>query len=219
MNANTEDNRNSQVILRQVPTGLLGPDDFEVRQAPMPTAGDGEVVVEAHYLSLDAALRLIVRDSKDFLFRVEPGDLVRNSVAGRVVESNNPDWAAGDYVVAATGVQNYGISDGSDLELCDITQAPLSAWLGGFGVSGLTAYFAIFDECKPQPGQTVVINGAAGAVGTMAGQFAKMAGALVIGIAGGPEKCKWLVDELGFDAAVDYKDGDLYEKLVEAAPD
>src|SRR6056300_251814 len=106
MNANTEDNRNSQVILRQVPTGLLGPDDFEVRQAPMPTAGDGEVVVEAHYLSLDAALRLIVRDSKDFLFRVEPGDLVRNSVAGRVVESNNPDWAAGDYVVAATGVQN-----------------------------------------------------------------------------------------------------------------
>ena len=219
MNANTEDNRNSQVILRQVPTGLLGPDDFEVRQAPMPTAGDGEVVVEAHYLSLDAALRLIVRDSKDFLFRVEPGDLVRNSVAGQVVESNNPDWAAGDYVVAATGVQNYGISDGSDLELCDITQAPLSAWLGGFGVSGLTAYFAIFDECKPQPGQTVVVNGAAGAVGTMAGQFAKMAGARVIGIAGGPEKCKWLVDELGFDAAVDYKDGDLYEKLVEAAPD
>ena len=151
MSANSEDNRNSQVILRQVPTGLLGPDDFEVRQAPVPTAGNGEVVVEAHYLSLDAALRLIVRDSKDFLFRVEPGDLVRNSVAGRVVESNHPDWAAGDYVVAATGVQNYGISDGSDLERCDITQAPLSAWLGGFCVSGLTAYFAIFDECKPQP--------------------------------------------------------------------
>ena len=214
-----QDARNNQVYLKQVPEGLLGPDDFEVRQAPVPQAGDGEVVVQAHYLSLDAALRLIVRDSKDFLFRVEPGDLVRNSVAGKIVASNHPDWSAGDYVIAGTGVQNYGISDGSDLERCDITQAPLSAWLGGFGVSGLTAYFAIFEDCKPQPGQTVVINGAAGAVGTMAGQFAKMTGARVIGIAGGPEKCAWLVDELGFDAAVDYKAGNLYEQLVDAAPD
>ena len=211
--------RNNQVFLKQVPTGLLGPDDFEVRQAPVPQAGDGEVVIETHYLSLDAALRLIVRDSKDFLFRVEPGDLIRNSVAGKIVESNNPDWAVGDYVVAGMGVQNYGMSDGSDLERVDVSQAPLSAWLGGYGVSGLTAYFAIFDECKPQPGQTVVINGAAGAVGTMAGQFAKMTDARVIGIAGGPEKCRWLVDELGFDAAVDYKESDLYEKLQAAAPD
>ena len=214
-----QDARNNQVYLKQVPEGLLGPDDFEVRQAPVPQAGDGEVVVQAHYLSLDAALRLIVRDSKDFLFRVEPGDLVRNSVAGKIVASNHPDWSAGDYVIAGTGVQNYGISDGSDLERCDITQAPLSAWLGGFGVSGLTAYFAIFEDCKPQPGQTVVINGAAGAVGTMAGQFAKMTGAQVIGIAGGPEKCAWLVDELGFDAAIDYKAEHVSKHLHELCPE
>ena len=151
--------RNSQVFLKQVPTGLLGPEDFEVRQAPVPTAQEGEVVVESHYLSLDAALRLIVRDSKEFLFRVEPGDLVRNSVAGRIVESNHPDWAVGDYVISSIGVQNYGVSDGSDLEKCDLSRAPLSSWLGAMGVSGLTAYFAIFDECKPQPGQTVVVNG------------------------------------------------------------
>ncbi len=219
MSGTAEGARNNQVYLKQVPQGLLGPDDMEVRQAPVPEPGDGEVLIESHYLSMDAALRLIVRDSKDFLFRVEPGDLIRNSIAGKIVQSNHPDWAVGDYVVAGVGVQNYAVSDGTGLERCDISKAPLSAWLGGYGVSGLTAYFAIFDACKPQPGQTVVINGAAGAVGTMAGQFAKLAGARVIGIAGGPEKCAWLVDELGFDAAVDYKDGDLYEKLVEAAPD
>lgn len=219
MSAIPNDTRNKQLFLKQVPEGLLGPGDFELRETAVPEPEDGQVLIETHYLSLDAALRLIVRDSKDFLFRVSPGDLVRNSVAGRIVESKNPDWAVGDSVVAHYGVQNYGLSDGSDLERCDTAQAPLSAWLGGFGVSGLTAYFAIFDECKPQPGQTVVINGAAGAVGTMAGQFAKLTGARVIGIAGSDEKCRWLVDELGFDCAVNYKDGDLYEKLVDAAPD
>ena len=212
------DLRNKQLFLKQVPKGEAGPDDFELREAPLPEPGEGEVLVESHYLGVDAALRLIMRDSKDFLFRVAPGDLVRGGIAGKVVESRHPDFEPGDYVLAGIGCQSYGTAAGAELEKVDISQAPLSAWLGGFGVSGLTAFFAIYHECKPQPHHTVVINGAAGAVGSMAGQFAKLAGARVIGIAGSDEKCDWLVNELGFDAAVNYKEGDLYEKLQEVAP-
>ena len=211
---------NNQVVLKSVPQGLLSAEHLEVRQAPYPAdPAAGEVLVESHYVSLDAALRLITRDSKDFLFRVAPGDVIFNSVAGRVVASGDERWAPGDYVIAPIGVQNYGLCSGDMLERVDLKQAPLSAWLGGFGTSGLTAYFGIFHECKPQPGDTVVVNGAAGAVGTMAGQFAKLAGARVIGIAGSDEKCTWLVDALNLDAALNYKGDDLYAQLVDAAPD
>ena len=210
---------NQQLFLKRVPDGIAGPDDFEVKSVPMREIDDGEVLIEAQYVGLDAALRLIVRDSDEFLFRVRPGDIVRGSIAGQIIESKHPDLSVGDHVLASAGVQNYAISKGEGLELCDVSQAPLSAWLGGFGVSGLTAYFAIFDECKPQPGQTVLINGAAGAVGSMAGQFCKLAGARVIGLTGTPEKCRWLVDELGYDVAINYKDSDWYEQLVAAAPD
>lgn len=210
---------NQQVFLARIPSGIAGPDDFMVREAPMPAPGPGEVLIESHYVGLDAALRLITRDSDEFLFRVRPGDLVRGSVAGRIIESNHPDLRVGDLVNGSLGVQRYSVSDGTGLERCDVSLAPLGAWLGGFGVSGLTAYFATFDVCKPQPGQTVLVNGAAGAVGSMAGQFAKLAGARVIGIAGGPEKCRWLVDELGYDVAIDYHRDDWFAQLSAAAPD
>ena len=219
MNTIPNDARNAQIILKRIPTGLLGPDDFEVRDAPIPEPGEGEVLIQAHYLSVDAALRLIVRDSDDFLFRVRPGDLVRDTVAGEIIASNNPDFAVGDLVTGPLGVTNFGVSNGEGLEKANVTQAPLPSWLGGFGVSGLTAYFAIFDECQPGPGKTVVVNGAAGAVGTMAGQFAKIAGARVIGITSTDEKCQWLVENAGYDHAINYKKGDLYEQLVAAAPD
>ncbi len=215
----TNEGTNRQLFLKRVPQGIAGPQDFEVRPAPIPETGPGQVLVEAHYLSVDAALRLIVRDSDEFLFRVHPGDLVRGSMAGRVIESNHPDYRVGEPVLASQGVQNYALSDGSDLEKCDVDQAPLSAWLGGFGVSGLTAYFAIIEECKPQPGQTVLINGAAGAVGSIAGQIARLAGARVIGITGSDAKCRWLTETLGYHAAINYRDGDLHERLQEAAPD
>ena len=122
-------------------------------------------------------------------------------------------------MLASQGLQNYALSDGSDLEKCDVGQAPLGSWLGGFGVSGLTAYFAITEECKPQPGQTVLINGAAGAVGSIAGQIARLAGARVIGITGSDAKCQWLTETLGYHAAIDYREGNLYEQLAEAAPE
>lgn len=210
---------NQQLFLKRVPEGIAGPEDFEAKQLPIPECGDGQVLVESHYLGLDAALRLIVRDSDEFLFRVRPGEIVRGSAAGRVVESNNPKFAVGDYVLASGGVQNFIVSNGEGLERVDVSQAPLGAWLGGFGVSGLTAYFAVTEECKPQPGQTVLINGAAGAVGSIAGQLCKLAGATVIGLTGSAEKCLWLVEELGYDIAINYKDADWYEQLVEAAPE
>ncbi len=219
MTSGQNERKNKQLFLKQVPQGIAGPDDFEVRESEVPEVGPGEVLVESHYFGLDAALRLIVRDSDEFLFRVKPGDLVRGSAAGQVVVSNHPDFEPGDYVLASSGVQNYSVCAGDTLERCDVKQAPLGAWLGGFGVSGLTAYFAIFEDCKPQPGQTVLINGAAGAVGSIAGQLAKLAGAQVIGLTGSAEKCRWLKEALGYDVAINYKDDDWYEQLVTAAPE
>ncbi len=219
MTTGTNERVNQQLFLKQVPEGIAGPEDFEVREAAVPALAEGQVLVESHYFGLDAALRLIVRDSDEFLFRVKPGDLVRGTAAGRVIESNHPDYSIGEYVMASSGVQTYSVCTPDELEKCDISQAPLPDWLGGFGVSGLTAYFAIFDECKPQPGQTVLVNGAAGAVGNMAGQFCKLAGARVIGLTGSEEKCRWLVDELGFDVAINYKDDNWYQQLEQAAPD
>lgn len=215
----TNEQLNHQLILRRHPVGIAGPDDFEVRESPIPQPGAGEVLVRSHYLAVDAALRLIIRDSDEFLFRVRPGDLVRGSVAGEVIESNHPGFAVGDLVQGSLGVQSYALSDAAGLEKCDVSQAPLSAWLGGFGVSGLTAYFALIDACKPQPGQTVVVNGAAGAVGSIAGQIAKLAGARTIGITGSDDKCRWLTDELGYDIAINYKREDWYAQLREAAPE
>ncbi len=205
--------------MKRFPSGEAGPDDFEVREAPMPEPKDGEVLVESHYLSVDAALRLIMRDSKDFLFRVQPGDLVRGTVAGKVIESRNPAFKPGDHVTGGLGVQNYSVSDGAGLSKVDTSVAPLPQWLGGMGVSGLTAYFAVTEECRPRPGQTMVVNGAAGAVGSIAGQIGRILGARVVGITGSDEKCRWLTEELGYDAAINYHDGDLYERLVKAAPD
>ena len=210
---------NQQLFLKKVPFGIAELDDFEIKQSPAPECGEGEVLVESHYFGVDAALRLIVRDSDEFLFRVKPGDIVRGSAAGRVIESNNPQFMVGDHVLASGGVQNFIVSNGEGLEKVDVTQAPLGEWLGGFGVSGLTAYFAVTEECKPQPGQTILINGAAGAVGSVAGQLCKLAGATVIGLTGSAEKCLWLVEELGYDIAINYKDVDWYEQLVDAAPE
>ncbi len=219
MQAGQNERTNKQLILKQVPEGISGPEDFEVREVPLTEPGEGELLIEAHYLGVDAALRLITRDSDEFLFRVKPGDLIHGSMAGRVIVSNNADFSVGDYVLGSLGVQNYAVSDGVGLERCDVSQAPLGAWLGGFGVSGLTAYFAITEECKPQPGQTVLINGAAGAVGSIAGQICRLAGARVIGLTSSAEKCRWLTDELGYDEAINYRDADWYQQLEQAAPE
>ncbi len=215
----SNEGHNRQVRLKRIPQGNATIDDFEVVENVIPQIEDQQILVQSHYLSVDAALRLIVRDSDEFLFRVRPGDLIHGSVAGQVVESNDPSFSIGDFVQGSLGMQNYAAATADQLERCDVSQAPLSTWLGGFGVSGLTAYFALIEECKPQPGQTVLINGAAGAVGSMAGQIAKLAGARVIGITGSDEKCQWLTGTLGYDHAINYRNGNLYEQLEAAAPD
>jgi NADPH-dependent curcumin reductase CurA len=211
--------RNQALHLARVPAGVAGPGDFEVRESEVPRPAEGQLLVRSEFVGLDAALRLIVRDSSDFLFRVRPGDLVHGSVAGTVVESRHPDYRAGDAVVGSLGVQRYALSDGRGLERCDTGVAPLSSWLGPMGVSGLTAYFAMFDACKPQPGQTVLVNGAAGAVGSIAGQLARLAGARTLGLTSSAEKCGWLVEELGYDVALDYRAPDFRAQLERAAPE
>lgn len=210
--------KNKQLILAKHPNGLTEIDDFELKEAEVPEINDGELLIQTHYIGVDAALRLIVRDSDEFLFRVQPGDLIHANMAGKVIASNNPEYKVGEFVNGSLGVQNFAISDGNDLEKCDIDLAPLGSWLGGFGVSGLTAYFALFNECKPQPGQTVLVTGAAGAVGSMAGQLAKLAGARVIGTTSSKDKCKWLIDELGYDVAINYNDPDWFEQLERESP-
>jgi len=203
----TNEAQNLQLRLKQHPTGIAGPGDFECVTEAMPTPAEGELLVQTHYVGLDAALRLIVRDSDEFLFRVQPGDLVFGSIAGQVIESRNADWRVGDYVTGSLGVQRYAISTGEGLERCDIEAMPLSSWLGGYGVSGLTAYFALYEVCKPQPGQTVLVTGAAGAVGSMVGQFAKLAGARAVGQldAATPKLADVIFDNVGgevFDATL-----------------
>ena len=208
-----------QLILKAVPKGLTQNEDFEVNDVKLPPVSDGQILVKTSYIGVEAALRLIVRDSDEFLFRVKPGDIVRGSCAGIVVESKSPSVPVGEAVLVGQGVQDYILCEADEVEHCDLDQAPLADWLGGFGVSGLTAYFAVFSECKPQPGQTVLINAAAGAVGSIAGQLCKMAGAKVIGLTGSDEKCKWLETDLGYDVAINYKDEYWLEKLKGHAPD
>jgi NADPH-dependent curcumin reductase CurA len=208
-----------QLYMRRYPEGLPSADDFEVREAPTPEPSEGQILVRPRYVSVDAALRLIMRDSKDFLFRVQPGDLIHATAVGEVVDTRHPSFAVGDHVVGSLGVQTYCLSDGAGLEKCDLGLAPASAWLGPLGVSGLTAYFALIEVCKVRQGQTVLVNAAAGAVGSIAGQIAKHLGARTIGVTGSDEKCRWLVDQLGFDAAINYRAGDLYAAICKAAPD
>ena len=215
----SNEGQNQQVRLKQIPQGNATVDDFEVVASEMPQIDANQILVQSHYLGVDAALRLIVRDSDEFLFRVRPGDLIHGSVAGQVIESNHPDFAVGEYVLGSLGMQNYAVAEAEQLERCAVNQAGLSTWRGGFGVSGLTAYFALIEECKPQPGQTVLINGAAGAVGSMAGQIARLAGARVIGITGSDEKCRWLTETLGYHHAINYRHGELYEQIAAVAPD
>jgi NADPH-dependent curcumin reductase CurA len=150
---------------------------------------------------------------------VEIGEVMRAAGIGRVVDSRHPDYEVGEHVYGVFGVQRYAVSDGGGVTRVDTTLAPAPVHLGVLGLSGLTAYFGLLDVGRPEPGQTVVVSGAGGSVGSIAGQIARINGCRAIGIAGGAEKCRWLVEELGFDAAIDYKAGELRSQLKESAPD
>jgi NADPH-dependent curcumin reductase CurA len=210
---------NAQCRLAARPVGLPQPADWNLLEEPAPEPDDGEFRVQVEYLSVDPAMRSWMNAGRSYVPPVEIGEIMRAGGIGLVIDSRHPDYAAGEHVYAVFGVQRYAISDGSGVTRVDTTLAPAPVHLGVLGIGGLTAYFGLLDFGRPEPGQTVVVSGAAGSVGSIAGQIARIKGARAVGIAGGADKCRWLVEELGFDAAIDYKDGDLRSQLKASAPD
>jgi NADPH-dependent curcumin reductase len=211
---------NNQVRLAARPSGLPQSSDWSFVAEPLPTPGEGQMLVEISHISLDPAMRGWMNAGASYIDPVEIGDVMRAGAVGRVVACEHPGFAVGDYVYSAFGVQEYALSDGNGVIKIDPSLAPLPCYLGTLGMTGMTAYFGLFDTGKMKEGDTVVVSGAAGAVGMAVGQMAKIKGAArVIGIAGGEEKCRWLVDELGFDAAIDYKSEDVRRALRTAAPE
>jgi NADPH-dependent curcumin reductase CurA len=211
---------NRQLLLAKRPVGEPAPDDFEVREEELAAPGDGEALVKVLQISLDPAMRGWMRDTPSYVPPVGLGEVMRAGTTGVVVESNSDKLAAGDFVVGMLGVQEQGVAPDSALTKVDTNVAPLETYLGGLGMPGLTAYFGLTEVGDLKEGDTVVISGAAGAVGSVAGQLAKAMGASkVVGIAGGPDKCAWIVDDLGFDAAIDYKSESVGRRLHELLPD
>ena len=215
----TTTSTNHQLRLTSRPTGMVGPDNFELTEESVASPGEGEATVKVLYLSLDPAMRGWMSDQPSYVPPVGLGEVMRALGAGIVVESNSPKVAAGDHVVGLFGVQEFATLAGDALTKVDPDMAPLPTYLGALGMPGLTAYFGLFEVGDLKDGDTVVVSGAAGAVGSVAGQIAKAKGCKVIGIAGGPDKCKWIVDDLGFDAAIDYKNEDVRAGLKEHCPD
>ena len=209
---------NTQCRLAARPVGLPKPSDWEVVESPVDSPADGEFLVRVEYLSVDPAMRTWMNAGRSYVPPVELGEVMRAGGIGRVIESRHAHFAVGDEVYGGFGVQSYAVSDGRDATPVDTALAPAPVHLGALGISGLTAYFGLLDIGRPEPGHTVVVSGAAGSVGSIAGQIARIKGCRTIGIAGGEQKCRWLVEELGFDAAIDYKAADLRAQLKIQAP-
>ncbi|MDQ2754442.1 MAG: NADP-dependent oxidoreductase [Actinomycetota bacterium] len=200
---------NHQVRLGSRPVGLPTTEDWRHTEEPLGEPAEGEFVVRIRYLSLDPAMRGWMNDVRSYVPPVGIDEVMRAGGAGVVIASRHPGFPEGQHVTGAFGVQEYAISDGVGVVTVDADLAPLTTYLGALGMPGLTAYFGLLDIGRPVAGETVVVSGAAGAVGSIVGQIAKRVGCHVVGIAGGPEKCAWLTDDLGFDAAIDYKAGDV----------
>ena len=210
---------NAQCRLAARPVGLPQASDWSYIEEPAPEPGEGEFRVQLEYISLDPAMRAWMNAGRSYIPPVEVGEVMRAAAIGRVIDSQHPDFEVGEHLYGVFGVQRYAVSDGRGVTRIDTSLAPAPVHLGVLGLSGLTAYFGLLDVGHPEPGQTVVVSGAAGSVGSVVGQIARIKGCRAIGIAGGPDKCRWLVEELGFDAALDYKAGELRSQLKAAAPD
>lgn len=210
--------KNTQVKLIARPVGAPTADCWEIIETETPELAENQILVQNQYLSIDPAMRGWMNEGKSYIRPVKIGEVMRALAAGVVVESEHADFKAGDFVTAGTGVQEYAVIDGKEAVKVDPSFVPLPAYLGTLGMSGLTGYFGLLDTGQPKEGETVVVSGAAGAVGSVVGQIAKIKGCRVVGIAGGADKCQYVVDELGFDACVDYKVGNLRNQLKEACP-
>jgi NADPH-dependent curcumin reductase CurA len=209
---------NRQVLLKRRPSGLPVRDDFDIVDAPLPEPGEGEVLVRGIYLSLDPYMRGRISGVRSYARPTEIGEVIEGRVVGQVVRSRHADFAAGDYVAGGYGWQLCSAVAGAQLQRLDPAEAPISTALGVLGMPGLTAYVGLHDIGQPKPGETVVVSAASGAVGAVAGQLARHQGARIVGIAGGADKCRYVEQELGFDAAVDHRSPDLGAALDRVCP-
>jgi NADPH-dependent curcumin reductase CurA len=209
---------NHQFRLAARPVGMPKSSDWNYTQEAVRDPGPGEVLVKVLYLSLDPAMRGWMNEGKSYIEPVKIGDVMRAFGAGRVIASQNPGFAVGEHVTGMFGIQEYSISDGKGLNKADTKLLPLPVYLSALGITGLTAYFGLLEVGQAKAGDTVVVSGAAGATGMMVGQIAKIKGCRAVGIAGGPEKCAYLTKDLGFDAAIDYKNEDVGQALRQHCP-
>jgi NADPH-dependent curcumin reductase CurA len=210
---------NLQVLLNHRPTDKVSPANFRVVETPVPTPGPGEVLVRHTFLSLDPYMRGRLNDAKSYAKPQEIGAVMGGGTVGTVEASNNPRFKAGDAVVGMGGWQRYSVSDGATLRVVDAKAIPIQAYLGPVGMPGVTAWYGLNKIIAPKAGETMLVSAATGAVGSVVGQLAKLAGARTVGIAGGPEKCAYAAKELGYDAWVDHKSATFAEDMEAALPD
>ena len=210
---------NKQIIFKQRPSGVPNADTWQLESNPIPELEEGEILVQHHYISLDPAMRGWMNDTKSYIPPVAIDDVMRAGSVGKVIKNNgNPKFEVGDCVTSWGGVQQYAITNGDGWYKVDERLAPMPMYIGTLGMPGMTAYFGITEVGKIKEGDIVLVSGAAGAVGSIVGQIAKIKGCTVIGIAGGKEKCDYLINELGFDEAIDYKSENIYTALKKKCP-
>ena len=209
---------NHQIRLAARPVGLPKRSDWQFTETPIPEPREGEVLTRVLYVSLDPAMRGWMNEGKSYIAPVGIGDVMRAGGVGKVIASKHPGLAAGDHVSGGFGIQEFAALDGAQLTKINPKVAPLPTFLNTLGMPGMTAYFGLLDVGLPEAGDTVVVSGAAGAVGATVGQIAKIKGCRAVGIAGGAAKCRYVVDELGFDAAIDYKAEDVRKSLRTHCP-
>jgi NADPH-dependent curcumin reductase CurA len=209
---------NRQILLKSRPEGPPGLDNFELVERPLPEAAEGEVLMRIRYLSLDPYMRGRMSDANSYAKPAEIGEPMVGGTVGDIVSSRHPGFSNGDIVVGYGGGQEYALSNGKGLRKLDPAAAPPSTALGVLGMPGMTAYVGLLEIGQPKPGETVVVAAASGAVGSVVGQIAKIRGCRAVGIAGGPEKCRFVAGELGFDACVDHRSSDFAKQLEAACP-
>jgi NADPH-dependent curcumin reductase CurA len=209
---------NLRIVMASRPAGWVTEENFRLERVPVPRPAEGQVLVKNLWLSLDPYMRGRMNDAKGYAAKQEIDQVMIGGTAGEVVESRHPAFRQGDKVTGMFGWQQYGLSDGKGLNKVDASRIPLQAFLGVVGMPGVTAWVGLLDICQPKAGETVVVSAASGAVGSVVGQIAKLKGCRAVGIAGGAAKCEYVTKELGFDACVDYKAGNLYRDLKEACP-
>lgn len=212
------ENQNLQIKLAQRPIGLPKESDWKIEKKIIPELTEDQVLVKVQYISIDPAMRGWMNDVKSYLPPVKIGEVMRAVGLGEVIESSFANIQKGDFVTGGLGVQTFSVVDGRGLIKIDQSLADLPKWLSMLGMTGMTAYFGLLDICNPKPDETVLISGAAGAVGSIVGQIAKIKGCNVIGIAGTSQKCDYIVNNLGFDKAINYKTENVNEKLKEYCP-